>query len=62
MGTITTNIGASALRNGIKLVEISNVCIDDTQGFDGVRFYNGYTPTLRTQRSGLKVFEDTSGE
>lgn len=62
MGTITTNIGAGALRNGIKLVEISNVCIDDTQGVDGVRFYNSYTPTLRSQRSGLKVFEDTSGE
>lgn len=58
--TITTNIGASVLRNGIKLVEVSNVCIDDTQGFDGIRFYNGYTPTLRSQRSGLKVFEDTS--
>ena len=57
MGTITTNIGASALRNGIKLVEISNVCIDDTQGFDGVRFYNGYAPTLRSQRSGLKVLK-----
>ena len=48
------------MRNGIKLVEISNVCIDDTQGFDGVRFYNGYTPTLRSQRNGLKVFEDTN--
>lgn len=56
MGTITTNIGASALRNGIKLVEVLNICIDDTQGFDGVRFYEGYMPTLRSQRSGLKVF------
>lgn len=31
------------------------ICIDDTQGFDGVRIYDGYTPTLRSQRSGLKV-------
>jgi len=29
--------------------------IDDTQGFDGVRTYNDYTPTLRASRSGLKV-------
>lgn len=35
------------------------ICIDDTQGFDGVRFYNGYIPTLRSQRSGLKVVVDT---
>lgn len=32
------------------------ICIDDTQGFDGVRYYKDYTPTLRSQRSGLKVF------
>jgi hypothetical protein len=31
------------------------VCIDDTQGFDGVRYYKGYTPTIRSQRNGLKV-------
>ena len=31
------------------------ICIDDTQGFDGVRFYKDYVPTLRSQRSGLKV-------
>lgn len=45
-----------------ELVEISNVCIDDTQGFDVIRFYNGYAPTLRSQRSGLKILEDTSRE
>lgn len=32
--------------------------IDDTQGFDGVRVYNDITPTLRANRSGLKVFEN----
>lgn len=31
--------------------------IDDTQGFDGVRKYENYSPTLRAQRSGLKVAE-----
>ncbi len=31
------------------------ICIDDTQGFDGVRYYKDYTPTLRSQRNGLKV-------
>ena len=31
------------------------ICIDDTRGFDGVRYYKDYTPTLRSQRSGLKV-------
>ena len=31
------------------------ICIDDTQGFDGVRYYKNYIPTLRSKRSGLKV-------
>lgn len=31
--------------------------IDDTQGFDGVRTYDDYAPTLRAGRSGLKVTE-----
>ena len=31
------------------------ICIDDTQGFDGIRYYKDYVPTLRSQRSGLKV-------
>lgn len=30
---------------------------DDTQGFDGVRCYNNYSPTLRSERSGLKILE-----
>lgn len=30
---------------------------DDTQGFDDVRYYDNYSPTLRSERSGLKVFE-----
>ena len=31
--------------------------MDDTQGFDGVRYYDNYVPTLRSQRSGLKVLQ-----
>lgn len=31
--------------------------IDDTQGFDGVRYYDNEAPTLRSQRSGLKVMD-----
>lgn len=31
--------------------------IDDTQGYDGFRKYKDTCPTLRSQRSGLKVFE-----
>lgn len=30
---------------------------DDTQGFDDVRYYDNYSPTLRSERSWLKVFE-----
>jgi DNA (cytosine-5)-methyltransferase 1 len=29
--------------------------VDDTQGFDGVRLYEKYSPALRAQRQGLKV-------
>lgn len=31
--------------------------IDDTQGFDGVRYYDEYSPSLRASRSGLKTVE-----
>lgn len=31
--------------------------VDDTQGFDGVRSYDDIVPTLRSQRSGIKVVE-----
>lgn len=58
---MTCNIGASALRNGIKLVELPRKCLgilDDTYGFDGeIRTYKDYSPTLRSQRGGLKVAE-----
>lgn len=36
----------------------NNVIIDDTQGFDGVREYEEYSPSLRASRSGLKTMSD----
>lgn len=39
-----------------KVIVKSNICIDDTQGFeDKPRIYNNTTPSLRSQRSGLKT-------
>lgn len=42
-----------------KVVQIKDsLIVDDTQGFeDGVRAYNDYSPTIRSQRSGLKTIE-----
>ena len=34
------------------------VVIDDTQGYDGVRTYEGISPTLRSSRSGLKTIDN----
>ena len=31
------------------------IIVDDTQGFDGVRTYENYSPTLRSERNGLKT-------
>ena len=33
------------------------VVIDDAQGYDGVRYYKGIAPTLRSNRSGLKTID-----
>lgn len=37
---------------------IMEIIIDDTQGFDGVRIYRDYAPSLRANRSGLKTMEN----
>ncbi|MBQ5589018.1 MAG: DNA cytosine methyltransferase [Anaerotignum sp.] len=47
--TLTTNKG-----EGNKIA-VPVDCIDDTQGFDGIRVYQDEAPTLRSQRGGLKV-------
>jgi DNA (cytosine-5)-methyltransferase 1 len=38
------------------------IILDDTQGFDGVRLYKDYSPTLRAGRSGLKVVANTNSK
>src|SRR5699024_4252623 len=41
------------------------VVMDDTQGYDGIRTYDGISPTLRSSRSGLKTIvtpKEESGE
>lgn len=42
-------------------IENVAIIIDDTQGFDGVRLYNNYSPSLRASRYGLKVVEKKEG-
>ena len=41
-------------------VFIEGTVIDDTQGFDGTRYYDNVSPSLRASRSGLKVVADTA--
>lgn len=41
-------------------VLIEGTVIDDTQGFDGTRYYDNVSPSLRASRSGLKVVTDTA--
>lgn len=60
IGSITTNIGNEAIRNGTKIICKNTldkgVVIDDTMGFeDDVRVYNNYAPSLRSGRTGLKT-------
>ena len=55
-------INYSGCTNTLTSVQKDNYVVepfvaDDTQGFDGVRYYNNYSPTLRSERSGLKVVE-----
>lgn len=46
-----------------KVIVKSNICIDDTQGFEVIpRVYDNITPSLRSQRSGLKTIVATHGE
>lgn len=55
-------ISAANLQSGkhsatgvIEMMEEKGSIIDDTQNFDGVRFYDDYAPALRASRSGLKT-------
>ena len=43
-----------------KVIVKSNICIDDTQGFEATpRIYDNVAPSLRSQRSGLKTIVAT---
>lgn len=46
--------------NRMPKVLIEGTVIDDTQGFDGTRYYDNVSPSLRASRSGLKVVTDTA--
>lgn len=46
-----------------KVIVKSNICIDDTQGFEAPpRIYDNVAPSLRSQRSGLKTIVAAHGE
>src|SRR5699024_5945488 len=51
------DLGSSGGHHEPKIVE-RRTCIDDTQGFDGVRTYDDDTTTLRSNRHGLKIAEE----
>jgi len=42
------------------MVAAIDTIIDDTQGFDGTRFYSDYSPSLRASRHGLKTVDPNS--
>jgi DNA (cytosine-5)-methyltransferase 1 len=43
--------------NNAPKIAVHGTIVDDTQGFDGVRYYEGYSPALRASRSGLKTVD-----
>jgi DNA (cytosine-5)-methyltransferase 1 len=55
INTLTTNRGASAERNGVKILE--PMIVDDMYANRDPRFYEDASPTLHSERSGLKVAE-----
>ena len=48
--------------NRMPKVLVEGTVIDDTQGFDGTRYYDNVSPSLRANRSGLKVVTDTAAK
>ena len=46
------------MQGGNRQPKIIKTIIDDTQGFDGVRYYENSSPTLRAGRSGLKTIDN----
>lgn len=56
INTLTCNCGASAERNGVKIIE--TVIVDDIYNNREPRLYDEYSPTLRSERTGLKVADN----
>ena len=44
------------------LIDMDEIIIDDTYGYEKAnRYYDKYSPSLRSERSGLKTVSDTFG-
>ena len=55
INTLTCNCGASAERNGVKILEKTVIIEDQFPGSRDARIYENYSPTLRQNCSGLEV-------
>lgn len=55
IGTLTTNCGNDALRNGVKIIE--PVIVDEIYKNRGARIYSDHCPTIRAERQSLEVIE-----
>ena len=55
IGTLTTNCGNDALRNGVKIID--PVMVDEIYNNRKPRVYSEYCPTIRAERQGLEVIE-----
>ena len=62
INTLTTNCGASAERNGVKIIEKVAVVEDQFPGSRDARIYDTYSPTLRQNCGGLKVAKGEAQE
>ncbi len=56
INTLTCNCGASAEHNGVKIIE--QIIVDDIYNNRDPRIYDKYAPTLRSERTGLKVVDN----
>lgn len=55
INTLTCNCGASAERNGVKIIEKVAIIEDQFPGSRDARIYENYSPTLRQNCGGLEV-------
>ena len=55
INTLTCNCGASAERNGVKIIEKVVIVEDQFPGSRDARIYENYSPTLRQNCGGLEV-------